>query len=78
MAIDIQNTVIDVIYDEDVIYHVLAPNTEGVRGVPVGQFFLRDKISTAQNALAHLDQTKIDEYITELEREQNSGQIQIS
>lgn len=75
---EIENTVVDVIYDESQIFHVLTPNQEGVRGIPIGQFFLRHKISTVKKDLAHLDQTKIEDYITELEREQNSGQIQIS
>lgn len=57
--------IIDVIYDTQQIYHVLEPNEDGIRGVPNSQLFIRDTITNVRVHLAHLDQTKIDEYISE-------------
>ena len=54
--------IIDVIYDAEQIYHVLEPHLEGVRGVPVSQLFIRDTIEIVRLHLAHLDQTKINEF----------------
>ena len=54
--------IIDVIYDNEEIYHVLEPNLEGIRGVPVTQLFIRDTIENVRLHLAHLDQAKINEF----------------
>ena len=54
--------IIDVICDAEQIYHVLEPNLEGIRGVPVTQLFIRDKIENVPIHLAHLDQAKINEF----------------
>ena len=54
--------IIDVIYNNEEIYHVLEPNLEGIRGVPVTQLFIRDTIDNVRIHLAHLDQTKINEF----------------
>lgn len=54
--------IIDVIYDNEEIYHVLEPNLEGIRGVPVTQLFIRDTIENVRIHLAHLDQAKINDF----------------
>lgn len=59
---EINNTVVDVVYDETQIYHVLEPNEKGVRGIPPSQKFIRDKIEVVKVHLAHLDQSKIIEF----------------
>lgn len=64
--------IIDVIYDSEQIYHVLEPNLEGIRGVPVTQLFIRDTIENVRVHLSHLDQTKIDEYENEKINSQNT------
>ncbi|QAA81422.1 hypothetical protein EI546_06615 [Aequorivita sp. H23M31] len=61
-----ENTIVDVIYDTEQIYHVLEPNEEGIRGISNSQMFLRDTIAAARVHLSHLDQTKIDEFEQEL------------
>ena len=63
---EINNTVVDVVYDETQIYHVLKPNSKGVRGIPASQFLIRDKIEVAKIHLSHLDQTKIIDYENKL------------
>jgi hypothetical protein len=75
MAIDIQNTVVDVIYDETEIHHVLAPNTEGVRGVPAGKKIIRETIQKVKGILNYYgyDLAKIEDYETELERDQEQN-----
>lgn len=74
---EINNTAVDVVYDKDTIYHVLEPNTEGIREAPVGQFLIRKTISEVQINLQHLDLVKLVEYIEELQRESNEAQIKI-
>lgn len=64
--IEIDNTVVDVIYDNEHIYHVLPPNEEGVRGVPISQYMIRNTISTVKAVLSNLDQSKIEEYENDL------------
>jgi hypothetical protein len=59
---EINNKIVDVIYDSTQIYHVLEPNQDGVRGVPFSQFMIRDTLGTAKSNLSHLDQTKIIEF----------------
>ena len=59
---EINDTVIDVIYDDTQIYHVLEPNQDGVRGVPPVQFLIRNTIATVKDVLQNLDQTKIIEF----------------
>ena len=61
-----ENKIIDVIYDDNVIYHALEPNAEGIRGVPISQMFIRDTIVNVRGYLSNLDQTKIDEFEQEL------------
>lgn len=69
---EIDSTVVDVVYDNEQIYHVLEPNLEGVRGIPPSQFMIRNTIQEVRRVLADLDQTKINEYEQELIR--NYGQ----
>lgn len=64
--------IVDVIYDAEQIYHVLEPNLEGIRGVPVTQLFIRDTIENVRVHLTHLDQTKLDEYENEKNNSQNT------
>lgn len=63
---EINSTVVDVVYDEAQIYHVLKPNLKGIRGIPASQFMIRDKIENAKIHLSHLDQVKIMEYENKL------------
>lgn len=60
-----EDKIIDVVYDNNEIFHVLEPNTEGIRGVPISQMFIRDTISNVRVHLADLDQTKIDDFEVE-------------
>lgn len=64
---EVENTIVDVIYDANEIFHVLEPNEEGVRGVPLNQLMIRDTIGVVRVHLAALDQTKIDEFVNEIE-----------
>lgn len=63
---EIDNTVVDVVYDNEQIYHVLEPNLEGIRGVPQSQFMIRNTLQEVRRVLADFDQTKIDEFEQEL------------
>jgi hypothetical protein len=65
---EIDNTIVDVIYNDKEIKHVLAPNTEGVRGVPVGQNMLRESLKRVKGILGYYgyDLAKINEYQQEL------------
>lgn len=69
---EIENTVLDVIYDENEIYHVLEPNTEGVRGIPLNMRLIRDTLLVVKQNLSHLDQTKIKEWEEEELRDKNN------
>lgn len=68
------DTMVDVIYDDNEIYHVLEPNKEGIRGVPVDeqgnplQSLFRDKLKNVRATLNYrgYDVTKIDNYKNEL------------
>lgn len=59
---EINSTIVDVVYDNFEIYHVLKPNKEGIRGIPSSQFLIRDSIEVAKLHLGHLDQTKFFEF----------------
>lgn len=65
---EINNTIVDVVYDNEQIYHVLEPNLEGIRGIPPSQFMIRNTILEVRRVLADLDQSKINEYEQELIR----------
>lgn len=65
---EINNTIVDVVYDDIQIYHVLEPNLEGVRGIPFSQKMVRDSIANVRVFLSHLDQEKIVSFENELRR----------
>lgn len=65
---EINNTVVDVVYDDNQIYHVLEPNMEGIRGIPPSQFMIRNTILEVRRVLSGIDQTRIDKYEQELIR----------
>ena len=62
------NVIVDVVYDDTQIYHVLEPNEEGVRGIPKSQFMIRDTIGSIKIHLQNLDLSKIEEYENELQK----------
>lgn len=66
---NIEDKIVDVVYDANEIFHVLEPNEEGVRGVPINQLMIRDSIGVVRVHLASLDQAKIDEFVDELRNE---------
>jgi hypothetical protein len=57
-----ENIIIDVIYDDTQIYHVLEPNLSGVTGVPMSQRMVRDSIANIKVLLGHLLLTKVYEF----------------
>lgn len=63
---DIDNTMVDVVYDNEQIYHVLEPNLDGIRGIPQSQFMVRNTIKEVRRILVNLDQVRIDEYEQQL------------
>lgn len=63
---DTNNVIVDVVYDNEQIYHVLEPNLEGIRGIPITHFMLRDTIGTAKENLKHLELGKIEDFENEL------------
>lgn len=63
---EINITVVDVVYDNKQIYHVLIPNLEGIRGVPQSQYLIRDTIERVKEFLAQLEQSKIFAFEEEL------------
>ena len=65
---EINKTVVDVVYDDTQIYHVLEPNPSGIRGVPISQYLIRDTIESIKSFLSHLEQSKILDFENELAR----------
>lgn len=72
---EINNTIVDVVYDSDEIIHVLEPNLEGVRGVSINHFMVRSTIAMVRVYLSEFDQTKIEEYENELIYKYNQSQL---
>lgn len=70
---EIDNTIVDVVYSDTDIKHVLEPNSDGVRGVPVGQNMLRETLKRVKGILGYYgyDLAKINEYEQELINNQN-------
>lgn len=65
---EINNTIVDVVYDNEQIYHILEPEYNGVRGIPRDYRLIRDSIESVRIFLVHLDQSKIDFYEEELRK----------
>jgi hypothetical protein len=63
---EINKKVVDVVYDNEQIYHVMEPNPSGIRGVPVNQYLIRDTIESIKAFLSHLEQSKILAFENEL------------
>lgn len=65
---EINNTVVDVVYDKDNIIHVLEPNLDGVRGVSANHFMVRNTIENVSGYLAYhgYDLIKIEDFKNEL------------
>lgn len=72
---DINKTVVDVVYDNEQIIHVLEPNLDGIRGISINHFMVRDTIAMVRIYLSEFDQTKIDEYENELIYNYNQSQL---
>lgn len=65
---EINNTVVDVIFNDNEILHVLKPNKSGVRGVNNTQYIIRNKIGKLKGHLRYngYSVVKIDAYEAEL------------
>ncbi|WP_283640122.1 hypothetical protein [Mesonia mobilis] len=65
---EIDNRVIDVIFNENEILHVQEPNTNGIKGISIMQEFIRRPIAKVKRTLSYdgYDLTKINEYEQEL------------
>ena len=68
---EINNTVVDVIFNDSEILHVLPPNESGVRGINNTQYIIRNKIGVLKGHLRYngYSVAKIDAYETELRNE---------
>ncbi|MGV8814731.1 MAG: hypothetical protein ACOH2D_11545 [Gelidibacter sp.] len=68
MENNFENEIVDVIYDNMEIVHVLEPNQEGVRGVSINHFMMRDTIKTVEGFFNFkaFDLAKIEDYKNEL------------
>jgi len=65
---EIDDTVIDVVFNENEILHVQMPNAEGVKGVSIYQEFIRRPISRVKRTLGYdnYDLKKIEEFEKQL------------
>ena len=65
---EIDNKVIDVIFNDREILHVQNPNMDGIKGVSIYQEFIRRPISKVKRTLGYdgIDLSKIEAYEKEL------------
>lgn len=70
----INNVVVDVVYSATEIIHILPPNDEGVRGIAIEHFMMRDTIENVKSFMnfKNLDLQRFEDYEDELVREFNN------
>lgn len=65
---EIENTIIDVEFDENQIHHVQYPNSTGVKGISIVKGFMRRPLKYCKRTLGYdgYDLTKIEEFERQL------------